>query len=61
MIERLDKGCKAKVLAVSDDAVLLTAFWPSTDTKHHYVVNGIARNTVRVSREYFERRYGVRL
>lgn len=58
--ERLDHGCKAKVLSFTDDEVMLTASWPATkrDEKNFHVVNERAYNTVVVSRAYFERRYG---
>lgn len=62
MIERLDKKIRANILAVTDDHVLLDAFWPASerDKKNFFIMpNGLARNTVVVSREYFERRYGV--
>lgn len=63
MHKRLDGGCEAKVLAVKGDSVLIQASWPASlnDRKSFFVVDGIARNTLNVSRSYFERRYGVKL
>lgn len=57
--ERLDKKCKAQILAVSD-TILLKAFWPATerDRTRFQVSGGLAFNTVNISKEYFERRYG---
>lgn len=61
--ERKDKGCKAKVLAVVADQVLIRAFWPATTKtdKRFNIVNGEAQNIVEVSKAYFERKYGVAL
>lgn len=61
--ERLDKGCKAEVLAHTDSYVLLRAWWPAGrhDRTKFPVTNGIARTITQVSREYFERKYGVKL
>lgn len=59
--ERLDHGCKADVLHVGDDEVILIAFWPSDDKKNFRNVHGVAQNTVVVSRKYFQEKYGVAL
>lgn len=60
--DRLDKRCKAQVLAVTD-TVLIKAFWPAAkrDEQWFKVSGGLAFNTLNVSKAYFERRYGVAL
>jgi len=63
MIDRLDNQCRARILSVSGDEVIIAAYWPAkgTDRKFFQVYNDTARNIVCVSRGYFERRYGVKL
>lgn len=59
--ERLDKACRARVLAVTDDQVLMEAFWSAQkhDEKRFNVRHGVAQNIVHVSKSYFEKKYGV--
>jgi hypothetical protein len=61
---RLDGGCCASVLAVTNGRVLFDAHWPASkqDTKKFLVTpKGVAHNVVEVSTDYFERKYGVAL
>lgn len=61
--QRLDRGCTAKILAILDDRVMLTASWLASETDHRRfnVMSGVAYNTTTVSKSYFERKYGVAL
>jgi hypothetical protein len=61
--DRLDRKCRARVLAVVGDSVLMTAMWTAQrhDEKRFHIVNGEATNTLNVSRRYFEQKYGVAL
>lgn len=58
--KRLDDGCRAKVLAVTGDRVLMMVRWPATkhDERKHAVSFGIAQNTTVVTARYFRERYG---
>lgn len=60
--ERLDKGCRAKILADLDDKILIRAWWPAGDGDRKKGLAGkndlIATNVVEVSRDYFIRKYG---
>ena len=60
--ERLDKGCRARVIAITGNEVLIDARWPTALSNPLYndTLN-CARNIVCVSKEYFERKYGVAL
>ncbi len=57
---RKDNKCKATVIAVRDDSILITAFWPSqkSDDRNRMRQDGNTYNTLNVSREYFNRKYG---
>lgn len=61
--ERLDKGCKAFILADAGDRVLIDARWKATrnDDRRFRIEAGIARNITYVSKRYFEQKYGVKL
>jgi hypothetical protein len=61
--ERLDKQCRAKVIAVTDDRVLVCATWNAAkqDIRNFKVANGIAHNIVYLPKSYFEQKYGVAL
>jgi hypothetical protein len=59
--DRLDGQCRASIIHVTPSTVLFTAFWPASasDARRFEVTKeDIARNTVEVSRDYFERKYG---
>jgi hypothetical protein len=58
---RLDNQCRAKVLAIYNDRVLITAHWPASSSDHRRfpIQHDRAFNTVEVSKAYFERKYGV--
>lgn len=59
--ERLDGNCRASIIHVTPATVLFTAFWPasaSDNRRFEVTKEGIARNTVEVSRDYFEQKYG---
>ena len=61
IVDRLDKGCRAKILGTYSDRVLIDAFWPATamDRRKGLVgKDGSAHNVVEVSREYFDKKYG---
>lgn len=61
--ERLDKKCTAKVLAKSENQLLIKASWPARQEDHSrfHVIGGTAFNTLHVSKGYFKERYGVEL
>jgi hypothetical protein len=47
MVQRKDKQCHARVIAVNEQGVLIEATWGKDN-----------RNTLFVSEEYFKRKYG---
>lgn len=57
---RKDRACKARVIAITGDSILITAFWPTvkSDDRNKVGLDGVTRNTLNVSKSYFERRYG---
>jgi hypothetical protein len=57
---RKDGKCKAEVIAVRDDSILIRAFWPSAKgDDRNRMRDGMTYNTLSVSRDYFNRKYGV--
>ena len=50
--KRLDKGCESRILGEYDGRMLIEARWPIGAKQQQ-------RNIVEISREYFERKYGL--
>lgn len=68
--ERLDKKCHAKIIAITDLGVIIDARWPANyHDRRKFSPSGLtgtispthAINHTVVSKDYFEKRYGVKL